>query len=161
MSYADPEEGKKGEPAPAPKKEPLFVLLEEIRDAINEGNAQNAHHLDRIATALEGIAKNYVVGIPSKTPTPIEKKPEVPSPAPKPAPMPTPATTSALEKVKSSFTQDLIDMLNFEEKEDSIIIKPRRFLGSDNFAKIAAIVRNIGGEYISAGKDSCFKVQKK
>jgi hypothetical protein len=35
------------------------------------------------------------------------------------------------------------------------------FLGSENFAKIASAVRGMGGEYISAGKDSHFRVPKK
>ena len=51
--------------------------------------------------------------------------------------------------------------LSFEEKGDYIIIKPKQFLGSENFAKIASAVRGMGGEYISAGKDSHFRVPKK
>jgi hypothetical protein len=52
-------------------------------------------------------------------------------------------------------------LLNIEERNDYIIIKPRQFLGSENFAKIASAVRGMGGEYISAGKDSHFRVPKK
>jgi len=51
-------------------------------------------------------------------------------------------------------------MLHFEEEAEYIIIKPRRFLGSENFAKIASIVRGAGGEYISAGKESHFRVSR-
>jgi hypothetical protein len=54
----------------------------------------------------------------------------------------------------------LENLLNFEEKEDYIIIRPRQFLGSENFAKIASAVRGMGGEYISAGKASHFRVPK-
>jgi len=50
--------------------------------------------------------------------------------------------------------------LSFEEKGEYIIIKPKQFLGSENFAKIASAVRGMGGEYISAGKDSHFRVPK-
>ena len=66
----------------------------------------------------------------------------------------------SLEDVRGSFSSDLEKMLNFEEAEIYIVIKPRRFLGSDNFAKIASIVRSLGGEYISAGKESHFKVPR-
>jgi len=59
------------------------------------------------------------------------------------------------------FPEDLEDLLSFEEKQDHIMIKPRQFLGSDNFAKIASIVRGIGGDYVSAGKESHFRVPKK
>lgn len=58
------------------------------------------------------------------------------------------------------FPTELEDMLNFTETPQYIIIKPRRFLGSDNFAKIASIVRTNGGEYISAGKESHFKIPR-
>jgi len=66
----------------------------------------------------------------------------------------------SVEDVRGSFSSDLEEMLIFEEAGDYIVIKTRRFLGSDNFAKIASIVRNLGGEYISAGKDSHFKVPR-
>ena len=67
----------------------------------------------------------------------------------------------SLEDIRMMFPEDLDALLSFEEKGDYIIIKPRQFLGSENFAKIASAVRGIGGEYISAGKDSHFRVFKK
>ena len=65
-----------------------------------------------------------------------------------------------IKAVKQAFSSELEGMLIFEEKEKYVVVRPRRFLGSDNFAKIASIVRNLGGEYISAGKNSHFKVPK-
>ncbi|MEM4643603.1 MAG: hypothetical protein QXY51_03115 [Candidatus Bathyarchaeia archaeon] len=59
------------------------------------------------------------------------------------------------------FPEDLEERLSFEEKDDFIIIKPRQFLGSENFARIASIVRGMGGDYVSAGKESHFRVPKK
>lgn len=82
-------------------------------------------------------------------------------------PAPTPTTPDAYESVqtvediKMMFPEDLEDLLGFEEKEDYIEVKPRQFLGSDNFAKIASIVRGAAGEYISAGKASHFRVPRK
>jgi hypothetical protein len=67
----------------------------------------------------------------------------------------------SIEDIRMVFPEDLEHLLNFEEKGDYIIIKPRQFLGSENFAKIASAVRGIGGEYISAGRDSHFRVPKK
>ncbi len=66
-----------------------------------------------------------------------------------------------LEDIRMMFPQDLDSMLAFEDKGDFIMIKPKQFLGSENFAKIASTVRGIGGEYISAGRDSHFRVYKK
>ena len=67
----------------------------------------------------------------------------------------------SIEDVRMVFPEDLEHLLSFEEKGDYIIIKPRQFLGSENFAKIASAVRGIGGEYISAGRDSHFRVHNK
>jgi len=66
----------------------------------------------------------------------------------------------SINDIKQAFSSELAGMLIFEENGTFIIVKPRRFLGSDNFAKIASIVRNLGGEYISAGRNSHFKVPK-
>jgi len=62
--------------------------------------------------------------------------------------------------VKQAFSPELAGMLLFEQSGKFIIVKPRRFLGSDNFAKIASVVREIGGEYVSAGRNSHFKISK-
>ena len=67
----------------------------------------------------------------------------------------------SIDDVRVAFTEDLETLLSFQEKGDYIIVKPRQFLGSENFAKIASAVRGMGGEYISAGKDSHFRVPKK
>ena len=83
---------------------------------------------------------------------------------PPPALLHTPQVTEkskVIEDIKIMLTEDLENLLSFEEKEDYVIIKPRQFLGSDNFSKIASTVRGIGGEYVSAGKASHFRVPKK
>jgi hypothetical protein len=85
-----------------------------------------------------------------------------------PAPQaPAPVSHEVHEKKKSvddvrlAFPEDLEALLSFQEKDDYIMVKPRQFLGSENFAKIASAVRGMGGEYISAGKESHFRVPKK
>lgn len=81
--------------------------------------------------------------------------------APAPAPAPTPAERMrSVKEVRTLFPKELEDMLNFDETAQYIIIKPRQYLGSENFAKIASIVRGTGGEYISAGKESHFRVSR-
>lgn len=67
-----------------------------------------------------------------------------------------------IDDVQRVFPQELAGMLYFEEAAEYIIVKPRQYLGSDNFAKIASIVRDqLGGEYISAGRESHFRVPRK
>jgi len=65
-----------------------------------------------------------------------------------------------VDSVKAIFPEDLSSLLSFEDKDDKIILKPQRFLGSENFAKIASTVRGLGGEYVSAGKGSHFRIRK-
>jgi hypothetical protein len=66
-----------------------------------------------------------------------------------------------LNGVKQAFSSELAGMLLFEETGKFVVVKPRRFLGSDNFSKVASVVRELGGEYVSAGKNSHFKIEKK
>jgi len=65
------------------------------------------------------------------------------------------------EDAEKLFPDELCELLSFEDKGDYIIIKPRQFLGAENFAKIAQIVREVGGDYVSAGKESHFRIPKK
>ncbi|MGC8933534.1 MAG: hypothetical protein ACP5LQ_09665, partial [Candidatus Methanodesulfokora sp.] len=60
------------------------------------------------------------------------------------------------------FPQELKALLTFTVSDDgSITVTPRQFLGAENFAKIADVVRSLGGEYVSAGKSSHFKIPSK
>jgi len=64
-------------------------------------------------------------------------------------------------KIEQHFPSELASLLNFTEKDDLIIISPKNYLGHENFARIASIVRDLGGSYVSAGKDSHFVVHRK
>lgn len=66
---------------------------------------------------------------------------------------------TTIDDVKKALGE-FADMLVFEDIGKYIVAKPRQFLGSENFAKIASIFRKLGGEYISAGKESHFRVLK-
>ena len=79
----------------------------------------------------------------------------------------TPATPTVSEKaitienIQDMFPPDLANLLYFEDAGEHIIVKPRQYLGSDNFRRVASIIRDrLSGEYISAGKDSHFRVPK-
>jgi hypothetical protein len=72
-----------------------------------------------------------------------------------------PASQDDAQNIAEKFREDLRGILSFECQADAIIIKPRQFLGSENFSKIADIVKQQGGEYISQGKQSHFKIPLK
>jgi hypothetical protein len=52
------------------------------------------------------------------------------------------------------------ELLTITDQGDSWYIKPKQFLQTADFAEIARIVKQFGGEYISAGKSSHFRVRK-
>lgn len=78
---------------------------------------------------------------------------------------PAPAPDAGLEKVRKALAEFINDgSIEIEVTDKSTmfyIVRTKKFLGSDNFSKIASIVRQeLGGEYVSQGKASHFKVPK-
>ena len=65
-----------------------------------------------------------------------------------------------LEKVKQLFPEDLQDFLSFVDTGEFLKIVPRQFLGAENFSKILTVVQGKGGKWVSAGKDSHFRIPK-
>jgi hypothetical protein len=140
------------------EKEKLNQLLQKVEEITVTLN-KVSEELRSVSASLKSLAVGQITSQPTtKTYTPT----------PTLAPSPTPASSAAqpskqrsLDDIRMSFPEELEARLSFEEKGDYIIIKPKQFLGSENFAKIASAVRGMGGEYISAGKDSHFRVPKK
>lgn len=67
--------------------------------------------------------------------------------------------TASKIPIEKQFPPDMEQQLIFEQKGDFYIIKTRQFLGPETFAKIAGFIRTLGGEYVSAGKDSHFRLK--
>jgi hypothetical protein len=147
-------------------KEKLNQLVERI-DEILIVLKDVAEDLRTVSSSIKSLAVGQITTKPA-TNAPVSRTPtttpatKTPAPAPRAAPAPTPSSgLQTIEDVRMMFPEDLDNMLSFEEKPDYVIIKPKQFLGSENFAKIASTVRGLGGEYISAGRDSHFRVYKK
>ncbi len=64
-------------------------------------------------------------------------------------------------EVKKLFPQELEGYLTFALEGENWIVKPKQFLGAERFAEIAKIVRNAGGDYVSAGRESHFRIPAK
>jgi hypothetical protein len=134
-------------------KEKLGQLVDRIDEILLVLN-QISEDLRTVSGSIKSLAIGQITSQPRPTSTP--------APAAAPRETPTPAKKAgSVEDVRMMFPPDLDTLLSFEEKADFIVIKPKQFLGSENFAKIASTVRGIGGEYISAGRDSHFRVYKK
>lgn len=129
---------------PKPSTEEVLRRLSEVLDV-----------LSKISEDLEDIA----VSLKAVRPTTVSTPPI--APAPKVLGDTTPVSVGrGVDDVRMLFTKELEELLDFEDKEDYIRVKPRKYLGSDNFAKIASTIRGAGGEYISAGRDSHFRIPK-
>jgi len=154
-------------PETNPEEYPLFKRLDKIAGLLEAKENGIAHQLCRIADALDKIVGNPVpTFVQTATAKPIQSpstpKPETtpfPKQATQPIIQPT-AGTNQVEDVRELFPQDLEGLLVFEDKGDHIRVAPRQYLGSDNFAKIAGVIREAGGEYISDKKNSHFRIPK-
>ncbi len=144
------------------EKEKLNQLLQKV-DEISFSINKIQEELRSVSASLKSLAVGQIT-------QPPVAKPSAPTMAPKPVAAPIPPLSAApqdtikqrsLDDIRMSFPEELEARLSFEEKGEYIIIKPKQFLGSENFAKIASTSRGMGGEYISAGKDSHFRIPKK
>jgi len=130
------------------ERENVEKLIERVDELLIILN-RVAEDLQQVSASLKSLAVSQITQPPAAAPAPTPVTPEVYE------------KETSIEDVKMMFPEDLENMLSFEDKEDYIMIKPRQFLGSENFAKIASTIRGIGGEYVSAGKESHFRVPKK
>jgi hypothetical protein len=133
-------------------KEKLNQLLQKVDDILLV-LSKVSEDLRSITASMKSLAVGQIT-----QPTAQAPKATVTAPS---ATAPTGERKRSLDDIRMSFPEELESRLGFEEKGDYITIKPKMFLGSENFAKIASAVRGMGGEYISAGKDSHFRVPKK
>ncbi len=102
--------------------------------------------LKMVSRDLTDISKELkAVGVPETAPAPT---------------LPPTGEMRTTDDVRVLFPKDLEEMLTFEESGEYVVVKPRQYLGSDNFAKIASIIREAGGEYVSAGKESHFRIPR-
>jgi len=110
--------------------------------------------LRQVSASLRSLTVSQITQPIAAHPAPALSQPVAGAPQP-------PVGSKVIEDVKMMFPEDLENLLSFEEKDEYIIVKPRQFLGSENFSKIASVVRGAGGDYVSAGKASHFRVPKK
>ena len=139
----------------------LLARVEEIAVTLNKVQEELRSVSASLKILAVSQAKPAAASASPPTPKALAPAPAALKPAPAPA---TPAFEGSKQRtvddIRMSFPEDLESRLSFEEKGEFIIIKPTAFLGT-NFAKVASAVRGMGGEYISAGKDSHFRVPKK
>jgi hypothetical protein len=147
------------------EQEKLDQILRKVEE-MNASIIKMSDELRSVSASLKSLAVGQITQPPTvhvinSTTKPLSKpltSPVATSTAPAIAESP---KMRSIDDIRMSFPEELEARLSFEAKGDYIIIKPKQFLGSENFAKIAAASRGMGGEYISAGKDSHFRIPKK
>jgi hypothetical protein len=165
-----------------PKKPPVgkrsFVSEEDIAELEGKGTpkesdkipppevtllyiANHVKHLEEMmAEYLEFFKKNVSAPVASSPPPVPIQQPQQAQPAP--APQPQKDVSPRVAEIKLRLGE-LSEMLNFDDESSAqyVIVRPKQFLGSENFAKIASTIKNeLGGQYVSAGKGSHFLIPK-
>lgn len=108
-----------------------------------EVSIQDEHDTEIVKANVEGLIDGWLGMHVEAKPKPQDKdKPE------------------AHMEIEQCFPKELAELLNFEDMGQWVKISPKQFLGSDNFARVLAIVHDLKGEYISAGKGSHFRIPK-
>ena len=141
----------KGRTVRAPVGEEWIRLEYSVKVAVEDEadfNVAKAH--------VEGLIDGWLSGALG-APASVGAKPE----QPKKAERKEPAKPMETLEPANLFPEDLRGLLSFEDQGEWTIIKPRQFLGAENFAKIAEIVRKHNGDYISKGKESHFRIPRK
>jgi hypothetical protein len=58
------------------------------------------------------------------------------------------------------FPEPYGEMVTVRDEGDYWVIRPKEYLGTENFAEILRIVKGYNGQYVSVGKSSHFKIRK-
>jgi len=127
---------------------PLEIGYGQVRDQVEEWIVEQQR--------LKPAQKR---GDPKPDAVPETTSPFTGEPAPKPE---KPKVAFSMEDATKAFPQNLAGMLYFESTDEYVLVKPRQYLGGENFREISSIVRDhLGGEYVSAGKESGFRIPRK
>lgn len=68
--------------------------------------------------------------------------------------------TAKLHEYKEKFPSELVGFLSFEDGGAFVKVTPRQYLGNEIFGRLMDVVKRLGGEYVSNGKDSHFRIPK-
>ncbi len=69
-----------------------------------------------------------------------------------------PPTTVTLEQVRRVFDDDLLNVLDFSQEGNTIIIQQQQFLERTIWLRINTKVDEINGHWVSAGEDSRWEI---
>jgi len=122
----------------------ILVFLQQIRDELRQLHKDN---LDKLQVAKERLPAPQPTVKPEPKQIGIEQEPQKKR------------GTTDVEKV---VPKDLRDMVYYEVEDDYILVKPKGYLGSDNFRKLIKPLKEfLDAEYVSAGRDSHIRIPRR
>jgi len=62
--------------------------------------------------------------------------------------------------LNSKIESKLLEKIDISEDEDAVIVRPKEYLGGENFKKIHDVVGPLKGEWISEGKKGYWRIPK-
>lgn len=65
------------------------------------------------------------------------------------------ATQEDLDSIKNNYN------VTIEETDTDFIVNPKAMLCTEKFIELSSVVKRLGGDYISKGQTSCWKIPKK
>lgn len=111
-----------------------MTKLDSLINAVVEKEQGTVFQLERIASALETIAK-------------MPPKPSVPPAKPSPPPLSASSDPDFIAKAKKLFSAEILNKATFQDTEDDIIIRLKDRLGTEQFQSTLAQVRSVNGRY--------------
>jgi hypothetical protein len=134
------------------EKMDVFIQMEKERLRLIEQESKVVDGGQRLRTITELTPSMKI----EATTTPIQ-----PTASQDSAPVPITVNDPKLLKIKEAL-KEFADSLEIDSNSSTMyyIIKIKKYLGTENFAKIASIIRALGGSYTSQGKASHFEISK-
>jgi hypothetical protein len=145
----DPNKDKKVEPALKPSQ--TDILLYQARE-MHLLRLEIEAFLNKVYTQTQKPTAPVTNNATASAPAPIAAQPAAPA-------TPKPEKLTQLETHLKEFLPELLEV-NDTESNMFYVVRFKKFLGSENFAKISQVCRMLGGEYVSEGKKSHFNVPK-
>jgi hypothetical protein len=143
----------------------LTLIYGKISEAVSELKMLNSL-FSKAAATPQSFQSTATPTAP--TPTTIGAPTPVASPTPStqatPAPTTAPPTAEKSPRIKEILTglEPVKDLLIIDTDSSAmfVIVRPSGFLGSEKFASVASAIRQLGGTYVSAGRNSHFTITK-
>jgi len=135
----------KGKTVKAGDREEWLRLEYSVKALVEDDEVQVAK------ATIEGVIDGWLSNVTLPKPQVQQQAPTQPGAQPK---------KRTAEEVKKAIPEDLLGLLRVEEGAEYIVLTPRQFLGSEIFSRVMECIEPLGGQYVSAGRGSHFRIKR-